>query len=195
MNTELFEAIKFGDINKVKELIANKYNNRRKLNYIINDNQWYPIHIACRYEQYEILKLLIDSGCNIECRDYWKQRPIHFACEYGYLEIAKLLIESGCNIDCFDYKNRYPIHTACLNKKFKLVKLLIDAGCPVNILECCDIHNLRPIHYVCRKGNLEIVKLLILNGCNCDNINNNIKIHNNSIQTINQYRSIFYSLG
>ena len=44
-----------------------------------------PLHSAASHGAFEVAKLLIDSGCNIRCKDEGKMTPLHFAAMEGYL--------------------------------------------------------------------------------------------------------------
>ena len=76
-----------------------------------------PIHLACENGHLEIVKLLLQNNCNIECGNtsvysdlrfeinncsFQEKRPIHLACMNGHLDIAKLLLQKNFNIECED---------------------------------------------------------------------------------------------
>jgi ankyrin repeat protein len=56
-NYEMHVAVKNGDLNKVKELVE-------KGAFIMefDENKDTPMHIACKYKKWDIIKFLLDNG-------------------------------------------------------------------------------------------------------------------------------------
>ena len=149
---ESFESlIRNGDAQIFSHVINNM------INLEFEDN-WRPIHFVCRYGTFEMLKLLVDKGVNLECENNDKWRPIHFVCRHGTFEMLKLLLDKGVNLECETNSKWRPIHFVCHYGTFEMLKLLVDKG--VN-LECVTNSKWRPIHFVCRNGTIEMLQLLV----------------------------------
>ena len=56
-----------------------------------------PLQIAALHGSEEIVKLLIDAGCNLDCVNYDKETPLLDAVDNGHLGVVKLLLNAGVN--------------------------------------------------------------------------------------------------
>ncbi|CAH0394195.1 unnamed protein product [Bemisia tabaci] len=102
----------------------------------------------------EIIKLLLESGANVDARDVKGTTPLfkavldqrldtmqdesgetalHNAVMTGQNgEIIKLLLESGANVDARDERGRTPLFNAVLAKRLDNMQTLLEAGADVN---------------------------------------------------------------
>lgn len=117
-----------------------------------------PFIYACYYNKTnEIMKLLIDAGVDLECRDSMGNTAIHLACASGLTDKVKLLIDEGADLDFPNGQGMRAIHLACENNFGKLVRMLIDAGADLN---CKDFSGKRPIDVAKEYGNTQIFEML-----------------------------------
>lgn len=86
-------------IKTIKELIACNYDLT-----VTGNNLETHLHYACNYNQYEIMKILIKHGCNINHKNNWKETPFIFALQTNNYEIIKYLIKKGANINNICYE-------------------------------------------------------------------------------------------
>lgn len=56
-----------------------------------------PLQIAAINGCEDIVKLLIDAGCNLDCVNYDKDTPLLDAVDNGHLSVVKLLLDAGVN--------------------------------------------------------------------------------------------------
>lgn len=56
-----------------------------------------PLQIAALNGYENIVKLLIDAGCNLECVNYDKDTPLLDAVDNGHLGVIKILLDAGVN--------------------------------------------------------------------------------------------------
>ncbi|PHH88373.1 hypothetical protein CDD83_7618 [Cordyceps sp. RAO-2017] len=56
-----------------------------------------PLQIAAINGCEDIVKLLIDAGCNLDCVNYDKDTPLLDAVDNGHLGVVRLLLEAGVN--------------------------------------------------------------------------------------------------
>ncbi len=56
-----------------------------------------PLQIASINGYEDIVKLVIDAGCNLDCVNYDKDTPLLDAVDNGHLQVVKLLLEAGVN--------------------------------------------------------------------------------------------------
>lgn len=119
---EIFDAVKEGNLTKVKELIEN---NNEVLN-ARNTNQSTPLHIAVSVSNIEIAKYLIEKGADLNSTNAYQWTPLFFA-KNG--EMAKLLIDSGANVNSLDnVKWSVLMQTETLDA----AKVLIENGADIN---------------------------------------------------------------
>jgi ankyrin repeat protein len=64
------------------------------------------------------VKLLIESGANVNSQDKNKMTPLHYNIENSKLniELTKLLIEKGADINSLNNFNVSPLYISVLNK-------------------------------------------------------------------------------
>ena len=70
-----------------------------------SDHDCSLLHLTCIHNNYNIAKLLLQYGMNVNEKNYNGQTPLHIACMYdGRYSIIKLLLNNGANIH---EKNRF----------------------------------------------------------------------------------------
>jgi len=127
------------------------------------------MHSACKVGNLEIVKYLIEYGCDIYSSEYGTS-PIFYTLKEGDFEFAKYLIEKGAKIECQDKDRLRPIHYAIKYSSFEIIKLLIEKGAEI---ESQDKNGLGPMHYALMYPNFEIVKYLIEKGARIESENRN----------------------
>ena len=106
----------------------------------------------------DIVKLLINSGANVESLSPDSSNALQKACKGGHLEVAKLLIENGANVNISDRWIWTPLHHAAHGNHSGLVALLLAHGAnphaqsPLGLTAC---------HLAASRGNTDTVKLLL----------------------------------
>ena len=121
--------------------------------------QYTALAWACQVNDYEIAKLLIDKGANINIFP----DILRNAADYGYMKIAKLLLDSGFDI----YKNNEALEIAATRNNIKMIELLISYGANIR-----DNHDM-VLQISAVNGYNDILKLCIEKECNVQVSNNN----------------------
>ncbi|KAI0989805.1 hypothetical protein GJ496_009321 [Pomphorhynchus laevis] len=196
--SQLQESIYNNDIDEVKRLIEQvgvdpnkEYNGRLPL-YIACEVQSYAIleylidkcnvsvssknffeetvlHVAIKYQNYEVAKLLIERGARINRADGDRIRPIHVAASLGCKDIVSLLLNNGAQLNVRDRNGYSPLHCALLNDHVSLVAYLIECGSDVNVL---DQAGNSPIMIAAVRGlDLSVIELLIKSGADPNLVN------------------------
>ena len=90
------------------------------------------MHIAARYADIEMLRLLIDAGGDVnDCTNPKKMTPLFYAWKEPY-DRAELLLATGANVNSSS-KNGYTVlHLAARAGQMKLVELFLAHGANVN---------------------------------------------------------------
>jgi ankyrin repeat protein len=123
---------------------------------------------AVKNNNLEEVRLLIDNGADVNCKDEDDLTPLQGASRWGYFEIYKLLIDHGVDVDCKNNKGWTPLHEASYKGNIDICKLLIEKGADVN---CKDKDGWTPLYVASWNDHLDICKLLIEKGAdiNCKN--------------------------
>lgn len=117
----------------------------------------------------ETVKLLLDSGANIEATDEDRGPPIVDAAGYAQTNVVRLLLSRGANLHARDkYGNTALITASCecavatMNDAYDVVKLLLEKGSDVNAHSNDGATAL--INAAAGFGGSAIVKLLLEHG-------------------------------
>lgn len=126
-NIPLLIAITAGNEGAVQDLLQKLTREQLHFKRIIDED--YAIHMATKQKDIEILKLVIDAGCNLDLQNGKGQTALHLAAANEMEEFVRLLCQAGADPDVQDYEHQSPIHlaTACgyqriteiLTEKFK----------------------------------------------------------------------------
>ncbi len=111
--------------------------------------------------QSELVRLLIESGANIEHRNARGETPIHAAASFGSWEAFSLLLDKGADAHSVDCNGRTSLHSAAEGGNIKIAKKLINSGLDVN---ATDEGGYTPLHIAAHEGLWEMVDLLIAHG-------------------------------
>lgn len=123
-----------------------------------------PVFWAIKYDQPDILKLLIDHNADIQSEregDY--DTPLTYALYHKKFDIARLLIHRGAFLYGNDDNGDAPLISAILHKQTDIVELLIEKGVDIN--EPDHLGN-TPLMYAADAPSLEIVQLLVNHNAN-----------------------------
>ena len=71
-----------------------------------------PIHIASKYNQLSVVKLLLARGSRPDLPSkVYGNTPLHYACFYGHLDIAVLLLtQPGIHVNCQNHQYESPLY-------------------------------------------------------------------------------------
>ncbi|KAI0857460.1 WD40 repeat-like protein [Xylaria cubensis] len=134
------------------------------------------IYIASKSGHFEICKLLLQRGANVNLPKRQDGRTaLHAAVVAGNRDIVHLLIShKSCDPDQADEHGRSPFCEACALGHLDIVKLLIENGSikthqqPRRHPECCNGESytltLTPLGYACGQGHLAVVQYLLQQG-------------------------------
>lgn len=83
------------------------------------------LHYAALYDYFEIAKLIIQNGADLDTVNIYLQTPLHDAVANNHFEIVKLLIENGADVNAVDTLLGTPLYNAVLWNSYQCIKLLI----------------------------------------------------------------------
>ena len=81
---------------------------------------------------YELVKLFLDKGSNVNEQNDKSQGPLYAACLVGNVAAARLLLDYGADIDDDDEVfGRTALHAAITESNLELVKLMVERGADI----------------------------------------------------------------
>ena len=120
---ELKQYIRDGNYEKVKEIISIDKDLLNKVSALGSN-----LRIAARYNQYEICKLLIENGIDIDLVGGVSHDSAIVAATFsGNFDIVRLLMQNGAKLDVSNTRNN-PLFVAISGRNVEIAKYLIDAG-------------------------------------------------------------------
>ena len=131
----LWLALEYNDIHTVKQMIQH----RCDINHIFKEQGHQrrglsPILIAVSKNFRDLVKVLIEGGCNLEQADASGETAIFVACQRGKLPMLKLLVESGSNINHLTNKTENVLFHAIRLGRTDIIDYLTLAGIDVDVV-------------------------------------------------------------
>ncbi|KAK6127022.1 hypothetical protein DH2020_039238 [Rehmannia glutinosa] len=130
----LVSAARDGDLQEAKALL--EYNPRlaRYSTFGVRNS---PLHYSAAQGHHEIVALLLESGVDVNLRNYRGQTALMQACQHGHWEVVQILILFKANIHRTDYLNGgTALHLAALNGHVRCIRLLLADHIPSNPSFC-----------------------------------------------------------
>ncbi len=129
---------------------------------LINDVTPYGtmLSVACRKGKYEIVKYLIEKGCDVNLGGGLEASPLVEASLRGYSEIVELLLANGAELDVSSFEAN-PLFAAISNAQDKIAIKLIDHGIDVTAkYDIGEIENCDALEYARQYGLTEVYDYL-----------------------------------
>ncbi len=133
------------------------------------------LHRAARWNDLEMVKLLIEAGCELSAHDsepFCAGTPVHRAAQCDSVEVMEYFLKEGASADVRSKAEKAPLHfTAGYGNRGALAvaKLLLKNGADVNAK---DKNGVTPLHLAAYWGKVELAKLFIKAGAKLDIRNN-----------------------
>ena len=126
---------------------------------------------AVAAELFDIAKLIVEKGANINHSSINNSSPLRVACLIGNLNIVQYLLKHDADLTIAYMNKNSCLMVACSRGNIPIVKCLIKKGAD---LDFEDEHGATALHIATQTGNVELVKLLIDNGATCKKNNFNV---------------------
>ena len=131
---------------------------------------------ACYQRNFELIKLLIIKGADVNQRGISNRTPLMIICHPEeqinnldeMIEIINLLLDNEASINSINDFGLTALNYACITKNIVIVELLLQRGASIDII---NIRNETILYYACTHSNIEVIKLLLKYGA--DKIINN----------------------
>jgi len=127
MNTgSLHEAVKAGDLEKVKALLKDNPD------LVLSRNEMgggTPLHCALLRDETDVLKFLLANNAEVDAKDDMSETPLHLAAILGHKEVAELLLANKAEVNAKDgLCGRPPLHHATQEGYRDVAELLRKHG-------------------------------------------------------------------
>ncbi|EAY14364.1 hypothetical protein TVAG_255560 [Trichomonas vaginalis G3] len=114
---------------------------------------------CCKNDNYELIKWLVDKGCDLNEVDMYGKAPIHYLVSMRKVKAIEFLIEKGIEINTKIKKNgKTSLMLAIENVDIITCTLLLKHNADVNIT---DDDNRNALIYAIKKNSFEIMTLLL----------------------------------
>jgi ankyrin repeat protein len=136
---ELFNAVKQGDLQKVRDCLRKGTNVNAK-----NTAHETPLHIAAEKSYKDIVQTLLENGANIEEQDIIAWTPLHLAAANGHLEIVNTLLKritdryQFIKLNAGDNKVASPLQLAAQKHHLQIVNVLLTKGASLGVVPRVD---------------------------------------------------------
>lgn len=166
---DLFEAIKKGKIERVKEISSNK----KLINSVIlvEGERFTPLICAMLQEKQDIAILLIKQGADVNLTAVNGHSPFSWAAISGNLNVMKCIYKHHPNVDInhVDDWTYIPLITAAKKDYNKIIRWLLTL--PDIKVNAQTKHGFTALGWSAYDGNLESVKMLLAKGADINLIN------------------------
>ena len=154
---QLHDAVKVGDIEQVKLLIAQGED--------VNQSDFgrgTPLHQAAIWGNGEMAELLLAEGADVNLGDSLLGTPLEMAALKGNEEVAVVLIANGADTRAGSVNGTTPLHAAAEGGHASIVELLVENGADVNArtVKSGESAEYAPVHSAGVNGHFDIVDLL-----------------------------------
>ncbi|XP_054618598.1 ankyrin repeat and SOCS box protein 2-like [Dunckerocampus dactyliophorus] len=154
----LFQAIRVGDVDRVKALITCSGSNLM----LPNKPGWMAIHQAAWYGQEACLKILLSAQRGmVNKRTERGETALLVAVGREHHQCAQFLLENGADPDMANQDHETPLYKACERNNPALVALLLNHGAAINT-QC--FQGWTAIQEAACRNNVEICEMLLRGG-------------------------------
>jgi ankyrin repeat protein len=119
------------------------------------------LHYAACDCQNELIKLLIQSGADVNANSRGDGSPLHEAVEGDNAEGMKLLIEHGALVNLPDNYGSWPIHKAAVNINPVFAAILIEHSADINQP---DAQGQTPLDHAITRHRVDVATMFIAHG-------------------------------
>ncbi|XP_076783334.1 ankyrin repeat domain-containing protein 31 [Arvicanthis niloticus] len=86
------------------------------------------LHVASRGGNISLVKVLIESGADVNLKDNEGWTPLHKASSGGFDDVIVELLKAGANVNCENIHGILPLHGASAGNHLKAAEILLEHG-------------------------------------------------------------------
>lgn len=143
------------------KMMSDLFKDVAKDHIIINEMGDTLLHIACRNNDIDVAKMLINGNEVLNIQNRVGDTPLHIACMNNNYNMVQLLLSAGCKLNIANDKCNTPLHIVMCCENYAIVKTLLEKGANFDLKDNCGKSPLE--YYVSRKSeSLKMLKSNIL---------------------------------
>ncbi|KAI1301337.1 Protein fem-1 -like protein C [Halotydeus destructor] len=124
-----------------------------------------PLWCAAAAGQFPVVRVLVESGANVNSTTKTKSTPLRAACYDGHLDIVQYLVENGADYEIANRHGHTCLMISCFKGHFKIARYLIEKGANINRK---SVKGNTALHDCAESGSMEIMDLLLSSNANMD---------------------------
>lgn len=124
--------------------------------------------VSTRYEQYDMVRLLLLNKVSVESKGDDKNTALHIASTYDRKILVRMLLDYGAIIETRNQSKNTPLISSSKKGHTEIVQMLIQKGADV---DAKNIMRETSLHLASENGHKKIVELLLKRGANPDTYN------------------------
>lgn len=128
------------------------------------------LHITVYTGYYDITRILIENGANINEVDNNGLTVLHAFCYKNEKDLVELCLDNGADVNIGDNRKFTPLYLACIANNLEIAKMLYMKGAHVNVK---TIDGLPLLHRMIMNNSVEMIEFLIKHGADI-----NLKVSN-----------------
>jgi ankyrin repeat protein len=156
-SSPLIDAVKRGDVNAVRALVAQKAD----VNAPDADGST-ALHWAAQRDDVAMVDALIAAGASVKAKTRYNVTPLSLACTNGDAKLVDRLLKAGADPNERTEEGQTALMTASLTGKPDAVKLLIETGADVNAVE--PYKGQTALMWAASEGNAAALDVLLTHG-------------------------------
>ncbi|XP_063613830.1 ankyrin-3-like, partial [Penaeus indicus] len=159
IKTPAQEAIRKGDLGKVRELVAGGFDANAVLQEMKN-KECRPLHLAADGGHVDIVKILLRSGAQAEAKNSEGMTPLHLASWGGHAEVIKVLLGGGADGNARTSEGMTAVHLASMGGHVSSMEVLTPTCEFLSVTR----EGKSALHLAAEYGNLGAVQWLHVQG-------------------------------
>jgi len=128
LQDRLFDAIKWGDTNRVKKLVSEGADVNTR-----DSEGLTPLYWACAAGREQVAQFLPAQGSDVNGRALFGTTPLMAASGRGHTDIVRLLLQKGADLNAKNDNGRSALFTAAVRGQREVVELLLEKGADPHI--------------------------------------------------------------
>ena len=145
------------------ELFWTPRNTQRDIRY--RKSLFSAMHFAAATGQLGILRILVESGVDVDLRSEARNTPLISAAEEGQEDVVRYLLAQGADVNAIGWDGFTALHSAASEGHVGIVSDLLGAGAEI---EARDNRSMTPLYRAAQHGHVQIVERLIDAGADLD---------------------------